>query len=133
MKWILVLLNGPVYLNINKGKYMIISEIKSWLCTEEQYDSRPVGTVACIANAYSTDYAGVFSGKITVYTKGSQPSDVEHIAAGWINAPEQYPNGSLIIDPEMLELIWETKEIVDPCKSFTDDEVYMSATIRKII
>jgi hypothetical protein len=112
---------------------MIITNARSWLCTQAQYDARPDGTISAILNAGSANYSEPFAGKLTVATRGDNPSDAQLMAIGWVNAPECYPNGNPILDPTAFEPTWETKTTVDPCFDKSDDEILLSATLRGLI
>jgi hypothetical protein len=112
---------------------MIILDKKSWVCTREQYDARPEGTISAILNANSGHYGGDFDGKITVATRGDNQTDLQLMSIGWLDAPELYPNGTPVIDPTAEEPSWDVFTITDPCSEKTNEEILFSATYRGLI
>jgi hypothetical protein len=73
-----------------------------------------------------------FTGKLVVITKGKQVHDKSLVEIGWLSAPDNYPNGTLILEETGLEPTWETYVWPDPCAGISDDDVSKSATHRRL-
>lgn len=109
---------------------MIINSLSTWLCTPEQFEAMPVGTQYCVLSS-RTDFAGAFSGKMTLIIKDANTTEL--LTAGYAIAPATFEDGTLVYVDGVTLVTWLTKDFVDPCAGISDENVLRSAVYRGLI